>query len=160
VYIKDKVLHFFGCLEFRERYRFFSTDDLHPYWQREYHKALSSNNNDSDVAKSLVLDKMIRYANSIHREVERCEKLIKIFSQDADEEHYLECLRKSSQLWMLLKGSSASPLPKRLLTPVPGLAVDSPAPRDPNRVETPSEDEIRGWLEGLKLCKKSESMSP
>lgn len=98
--VKDHIIHFFGCLKFKERHAFFATIPLHPYWQGEYerlkHRPLLTTQSGTLLA---LIDTMIRWASSIHREAERYESLRGIFEKDVDGKHLTAVLNKSREDW-------------------------------------------------------------
>lgn len=122
--IKDYALHFFGCLQFEERHRFFSMKPYHSYWEGVYNR-LRHSGMEEGAAQKARIEAMTRCAGSIYREAERCQSLRQILNHDSDEvpkhdpeeKGLVEALNESRAAWKGSRETRQVPLDPSKLTP-------------------------------------------
>ncbi|KAI0186128.1 hypothetical protein EV127DRAFT_439789 [Xylaria flabelliformis] len=92
----DHLLHYLGCLEFRDRDSFF--EDTNIFWEQEIQHQVQLGSDPLD-AKKTVLEDRESWKIDCEREIRRIDFLRKTLATDKTESHLIERLEESRLQW-------------------------------------------------------------
>ncbi|KAI0864977.1 hypothetical protein F4860DRAFT_462002 [Xylaria cubensis] len=92
----DHLLHYLGCLQFRDRDNFF--EDTNIFWEQEIQHQVQLGSDPLDAIKA-VLDDRESWKIDCERELRRIDSLRKTLAADKTESHLVERLEESRLQW-------------------------------------------------------------
>ncbi|KAI0127629.1 hypothetical protein BJ170DRAFT_381106 [Xylariales sp. AK1849] len=95
--IKEHLLHFLGCIDISDRYKFLNEDD-HPLWQGETQHYIKLGNTPEEAA-GLSREKRQRWMADCQSELRRIDFLRDKVSEDKEDSHLVDKVKESGRGW-------------------------------------------------------------